>query len=402
MPTGRHAKKWTTRYPHLGTDPIPIEPYISQKQFEREMKRIYRRTWLNVGREDQIPDPGNFFVKDIDAINSSILVVRGRDGVIRAFHNMCSHRSNKVARQSCGSARSFVCGFHGWAYDLSGELVHVPDEGEFFGLDKKECGLTRVAVGVWEGFIFINADPTASQSLSEFLGELREGLAGYPFASMSLAGHYRAEVRANWKVTLNSFQEGYHVPFLHRQSAGRAYADRSNPTVHALAFHLYKLHRTMSISGSASYVPTPVEILSHRFSTSITKVTERQPGGVLPAPGLNPSRSPGWVFDMIVLFPNFFLFLFEGTYFTYHFWPLAVDHTVWETRTYHPPPENAAQRFSQEYSKCSLRDTLLEDGNTLEAVQANLASGAKRHFILSDQELLIRHSHFVIESLMTE
>ncbi|HWP41781.1 MAG TPA: SRPBCC family protein [Blastocatellia bacterium] len=399
MSKATQTEKWTTRYPELGTGPIPIAPYISSERFERERERIFRRVWLNVGRQDEIPNPGDYFVQYIDVINSSILIVRGRDGVIRGFHNMCTHRGNSVARQARGNARSFVCGFHGWAFDLGGMLVHVPDEGEFFGFDKADCGLTPVATDVWEGFIFINVCPDPEQSLWEFLGEPGEAIEGYPFDQMSLAGAYRADVKANWKVTLNSFQEGYHVPFLHKRSAGRAYSDRSNPAIHALAFKLYKLHRMMSIAGSPSYTPTPVEIISHSFGASVTKVTGKQPPA-RPLPlGLNPSKSSNWVFDMFVFFPNFFMFLFDGTYFTYNFWPVAVDRTLWEVRIYHPHAKNAGQRFSQEYAKCALRDTLLEDGNTLEAVQANLASGARQYFIVQDQELLIRHAHHVVEEL---
>ena len=98
----------------------------------------------------------------------------------------------------------------------------------------------------------------------------------------------------------------------------------------------------------------------------------------------------------LFFFPNFSLFVFEGTYISYSFWPLAVDRTLWETRIYYPRAESAGQRFSQEYAKCALRDTLLEDGNIIEAVQSNLASGARTHFALQDQEILVRHFHKVV------
>ena len=401
MGTVAGGKHWTTRYPELGTGPIPIAPYISAVQYERERERIFRRVWLNVGREEAIPRAGDYFVREIAVCNASVLVIRGTDGRVRAFHNVCSHRCNRLTRNASGRAKAFVCGFHGWTFDTAGRLLRVPDEGGFFDLRKEELGLTPIAVDSWEGFIFANFDPSPRESLAEFLGELGEGLAGYPFAGFVPAGSYRAEVRANWKVALNSFQEGYHVPFLHHHSAGRAYSGRDNPAIHALAFTLYERHRAMSIAGSAAYRPTAVEALAHRFGTSITKVRDGASAGALP-PGLNPARSPAWVFDMIVVFPNFFMFLFNGTYFTYHFWPIAVDQTLWETTTYAPRAETAGQRFSQEYAKCSLRDTLMEDGNTLEAVQSTLASGARTHFIAQDQELLIRHAHKVVEAMTRE
>ena len=392
------AHRWTTQYPDLGTGPVPIAPYVSEERFEREREVIYRQTWLNVGRVEEVSEPGDYIVKDLTVCNTSILVVRGKDGIVRGFHNVCSHRGNKVARRCRGHGNGFVCGFHGWAYDLSGNLIHVSDEDEFFDLSKAELGLPPVATDVWEGFIFINLDSRPAQSLKEFLGEPGEGLAGYPFSGLLPSGSYRADMQANWKVTLNSFQEGYHVPFLHRRSAGRAYADDKSPTVHALHFKLYELHRMMSISGSAAYQPTATEMVAFQFGTTVTKVGETK-AHARRTPGLNPSRSDNWVFDMLVFFPNFFMFVFDSSYFTYNFWPVSVDRTIWETKTYYPKATNAGQRFSQEYANCALRDTLREDGNTLEAIQATLASGAKKYFILQDQELLVRHSHQVIEDL---
>ena len=94
MATQINNKKWTTQYPELGTDPVPIEPCISPEYFERERESIFRRVWLNIGREEEIPYIGDYFVKELQVCQSSILVVRGKDGVIRAFHNMCSHRGN--------------------------------------------------------------------------------------------------------------------------------------------------------------------------------------------------------------------------------------------------------------------------------------------------------------------
>ncbi len=402
MSTTINGQKWTTQYPELGTDPIPIASCLSQSNFERERERIFRRVWLNVGREDEIPRLGDYFVKELEVSQSSILVVRGKDDVVHAFHNMCSHRGNKVVRNCSGRVGGFVCGFHGWKYDLTGSLVHVPDESQFFDFDRAEHGLTPFATALWEGFIFINLAPQPAESLEDFLGELGAGLRGYPFNKMSLAGTYRAEVRANWKITLDSFQEGYHVAFLHKRSAGRAYSDRKNPVTHALSFRLFELHRMMSIPGASGYRPTPVELIAHRFGSSITKVgNDREAFNPRPVV-LNPTKSASWVFDMIVFFPNFFMFLFEDTYFTYNFWPIAVDRTLWETKLYFPRARNAGQRFSQEYARIALRDTLREDGNTLEAIQENLASGAKTHFVLQDQEILIRHSHKVIADMVGE
>lgn len=393
MNASTDVRQWALKYPDLGTGPVPVAPCVSPDYFERERKNIFRRVWLNVAREDELPTLGDYIVRDIDVLGSSILIVRGRDGRVKAFHNLCSHRGNKVATDSRGHCRAFVCGFHGWAYDLEGALSHVPDEENFFGLDRSACGLKSVAAETWEGFVFVNLSPEPAQSLDEFIGEWGEALAGYPFDAMALRHHYRAEIKVNWKVAMDAFQEAWHARFVHRRSGGTAYASRENPYIHALEFKLFPLHRMMSVPGNPEFTPTPLQGVAHRFGSSYIKMEDYET--LLPE-GVNPLRSPLWMFDSNYVFPNFSLFLFADMFFTYHFWPLSVDRTLWETKTYYPPPANAGELFSQEYAKCALRDTWLEDLSTLENIQAAIASGGIDHFILQDQEILVRHSHKVI------
>ena len=98
-----HASSWTERYPELGTGPLPVAPYISPHYFALERARIFNKVWLNVGRVEQIPNVGDYFVKDLSVCKTSVMVVRGNDGIIRAFHNMCSHRGNQMVWNSRGS-----------------------------------------------------------------------------------------------------------------------------------------------------------------------------------------------------------------------------------------------------------------------------------------------------------
>ena len=177
------------------------------------------------------------------------------------------------------------------------------------------------------------------------------------------------------------------VPAARHTRAGRI------PYIHALEFKLYPLHRMMSVPGNPEFTPTPLQGVAHRFGSSYIKMEDYETR--LPR-GVNPQRSPLWMFDSNYVFPNFSLFVFADMFFTYHFWPLAVDRTLWETKTYYPPPGNAGELFSQEYAKCALRDTWLEDLSTLENIQAAVSSGRIDHFILQDQEILVRHSHKVI------
>jgi phenylpropionate dioxygenase-like ring-hydroxylating dioxygenase large terminal subunit len=143
---------WTQHYPELGTAPISYEDSISPEFYELERKAIFERSWLNVGRVEQLPRNGSYFTKDIAVANTSLIIVRGLDGEVRAFHNICRHRGNKLVWQDypreevSGSARQFVCKYHGWKYDLDGACVFAQQEGEFFDFDKADFGLVPRAL----------------------------------------------------------------------------------------------------------------------------------------------------------------------------------------------------------------------------------------------------------------
>ena len=139
----------TEHYPELGTGPVSTEPYYSEAHYELEKQRLFKRTWLSIGRVEQVAEPGDYFVTDLAVADTSILVVRGEDNQIRGFHNMCSHRGNKL---------------------------------------------------VWE----------------------EKGSSSVRYA-------YRAELRCNWKVSLDAFCEGYHVMFLHKKWGRETFTTSDNP-----------------------------------------------------------------------------------------------------------------------------------------------------------------------------
>jgi phenylpropionate dioxygenase-like ring-hydroxylating dioxygenase large terminal subunit len=163
-------RRWAKKYPKLGTGPISAESCVSAEYFELERERIFRRSWLNVGAVWEIPGPGDYFVRDLAVCNVSILVMRGRDKEVRAFYNVCSHRGNKLVATARGTCRGYLtCNFHSWGYDSTGNLKWVPDEVNFYDLNKSELGLTPVPTEVWNGFIFINLDPNPRENLISYL-----------------------------------------------------------------------------------------------------------------------------------------------------------------------------------------------------------------------------------------
>lgn len=394
-------KKYTLEYPELGTGPVPVEPYISEDYFKLEREKVFKRTWLNVGRVEEIPHAGDYFVRDLAVCKTSILAVRGKDGAVRAFHNVCQHRGTKLVWDERGSCQAFACKYHGWTYTPDGHLIGLPEEDMFFDFKKSDITLAPVATDVWEGFIFINLDPNPRETLPEYLGELVDVIKGFPFSELPVCYSFKAELRCNWKVIVDSQQEGYHAKMLHRRSLPGFLTNKENPSRHVVNLKLYDRHGVISYYGNRNRQPSPSEALAYQFGTSVAKFATEFAGDRMPI-GLNPTRDPNWAFDEYVIFPNFHLLLFIGMYITHNVWPVAVDRAIWEARAYLPRATNAGERFTLEYSRCILRDAWLEDGSTLEASQEGLESGAIKHFILQDQELMIRHFQKVLRGYIEE
>ena len=289
---------WTAHYPQLGTAPVSYDDSISPEYFERERDAIFGRSWLNVGRIEQLARVGSYFTREIDAARTSVIIVRTPDGV-RAYHNICRHRGNKLVWQdypgeeTSGTCRQFTCKYHGWRYGLEGDLNFVQQEGEFFDLDKSDYGLAPVRVDTWEGFIFVNLDATNTTPLSDYMGELGKGLEGYPFGEMTQVYKYRAEVGANWKLFIDAFTEFYHAPVLHaRQAVSEESQKLQGYGYEALAYELDGPHGMVSSWGGMSPpkdlgMVKPIERVLHSglFGPWDTPIDiDELPPGLNPAP----------------------------------------------------------------------------------------------------------------------
>ena len=394
---------WTEHYPHLGTAPVNYEDSISPEWYERERTAIFGHTWLQVGRVEQLARVGSYFTKELAVANTSVVVVRGADDRIRAFHNICRHRGNKLVWQDCpgeetaGVCRQFTCKYHGWRYSLEGECTFVQQEDEFFDLAKGDVGLVPMHVDVWEGFVFVNLDRDEPAPLRDYLGDLGRGLEGYPFGELTQVYGYRAEVGANWKLYIDAFTEFYHAPILH---AKQAVSDESLKLqkygYEALAYQLDGPHGMVSSWGGMS---PPKDL-------DMVKPIERTLRSGLfgpwedyldaePPPGINPSRSPVWGMDSFLFFPNFMvLTYFPNWVLTYNYWPTVYNRHIFEGTIYFVPPKNAFERLQQELTVVTFKEYALQDGNTLEATQTMLESRVVNEFPLNDQEIMLRHLHY--------
>jgi choline monooxygenase len=196
--------------------------YTDPAILEIEKARIFLRTWQLVGTlsracgevggvQRTISDPESFFTTDI--AGEPVLIVRDKQGTLRAFSNVCRHRAGPIALGS-GCKNVLRCQYHGWTYTLDGRLIGTPDvEGvEFF--DRSTMGMVPLRVEVWEQFIFVNFDLQA-EPLAAFLGKIPEQAHGFQFAGLQFAERRDYVINCNWKVYVDNYLEGYHIPIAH-------------------------------------------------------------------------------------------------------------------------------------------------------------------------------------------
>lgn len=186
--------------------------YTSPEVFQQDLDRVFFRSWLYAGHVSQIPEPGAFIL--FEMAGESVIVVRGAEGNINALINVCRHRGSRVCAQAQGTARSFVCPYHGWTYDLEGNLRatrHMPED-----FDKTSHGLKRMHATVVHGFILVNfaEDPV---SLSGLKSDLDECLEPYGLDRAKIAHYQRYPIKANWKLMVENFIECYHCATAHRE-----------------------------------------------------------------------------------------------------------------------------------------------------------------------------------------
>jgi choline monooxygenase len=190
---------------------IPSRWYTDPRFHEIDREYVFARTWQNVGHVGQAQNAGDFFVATV--AQNPIIVVRGKDGELRAFYNVCRHRGGPLATKD-GNAKALQCQYHGWTYLLDGSLRGVPkfDRTELF--DKKDFGLVPVAVDIWEGLIFVNLAKEPAPLQTIFAG-ITERIAPIKLSTKKFYRRLTYEVNCNWKVYVDNYLEGYHVPYVH-------------------------------------------------------------------------------------------------------------------------------------------------------------------------------------------
>jgi choline monooxygenase len=193
---------------------IPGPWYVDPRIAQLEALTVFTNSWQVVGRVDQVTKPGQFVTATVSG--EPVVAVRGTDGQLRAFYNVCRHHAAKVVTESCGLASILHCPYHGWNYGLDGSLKGMPEFDGVKNFDRQDNGLVPVKVDTWEAFVFVSLDPKA-EPLRSFLGGLVKRCEPLGLAKLHYFDSRSYDIACNWKVFVDNYLDGgYHVPHLHK------------------------------------------------------------------------------------------------------------------------------------------------------------------------------------------
>lgn len=345
-----------------------VAAYTDPARFAREQDALFRKYPLMMGFANDWAKPGDYKTDDLSGV--PILIVRGRDGVLRAFLNVCRHRGAKVV-DGCGSAKAFSCAYHAWSYDLAGKVTHIPDERSFPGVKAERPALTPLPLCEKHGLVWVIATPDGSASfdVDPWLGPaLAEDLDSYGFATWHGYASRTVQEPMNWKLVLDTFLEGYHIGYLHQKTLtgilqGNTTDFLSYGDHHLLTFARSKLPRLKQ---------QPESEWDLMWNTTLLYVLF--PNTVLAVQG-----------DHVELFR---IFPAEG----------RVDRSSMETSIYIPKPAatDEERRHWDANLNLVLSVVLAEDFPAGRTIQAGFASGAQSHTIYGRNEPAMIHWHQAI------
>jgi choline monooxygenase len=199
---------------------VPMARYYDPGYYREEIEHVFKRRWLFAGNESEVAEPGQFKLLRIPF--APVVLVRGKDRVLRAFLNTCRHRGAGVVTEEQGKTKYLICPYHAWAYDLTGKLVAPTDRAYFKGLGPECRSLLEVRCESWGTFVFINFDKDAAPLLED-MAPLVSRFSDFMNAKMRLVTQRSYEVKGNWKIPVDGFLESYHVATVHVRSGGNIF-----------------------------------------------------------------------------------------------------------------------------------------------------------------------------------
>lgn len=244
---------------HYANVSLPIEEceslpswcFTEPAFYAAEVEHVFMKTWIFVGREDELPNPGDYLTMDI--ADEPILVMRDRQGRLGAFSNTCRHRG-ALLLEGRGNAQKIVCPYHMWTYDNEGSLLGAPCMEKTANFDKGANGLLPLRLESWEGFLFVNFDDDA-ESLLDYLGDLPEQFRSYKFSELIVTRRTEYDLECNWKIYAENSTECYHTPIVHSGSLGRQIDHPVETRGNWTAIHVPQDHSIAVLPGEETNLP---------------------------------------------------------------------------------------------------------------------------------------------------
>jgi phenylpropionate dioxygenase-like ring-hydroxylating dioxygenase large terminal subunit len=340
----------------------PVANYADQARHDREIDVLFRRTPLLVGLSCDWPTNGAYRTFDLIP-DSPLVLVRGEDGVLRAFLNVCRHRGARIVHEPHGDTRRFRCPFHAWTYTNSGALVGLPFAEGFPTVDRNDYGLTEVACAEWHGMVWVMASPGATIDLATHLGPLAPLLAAQNFerAERFIAHSLTA---TNWKLAVDTYLEGYHFASLHPKTINPINYDN------LMVFDAYGPHTRQgfprrNVHDMAALPEDEWDV--PRYITCVYQLFPNVAFTVSPEGILINAVYPGGRYN---------------------------ESTTVQTHYTREPLTTDEQRATMEWRSSLVRDVVREEDYWMTAsIQAGTKSGAQTHVVFGRNEQALHHYH---------
>lgn len=368
----------TARFPQLPS--VPRARYLDFDFYRLEIEHIFKKKWLLVGHTSEYIQAGSYRLLDVPF--APVVVLRDKEGALRAFLNSCQHRGATVLREKQGCAKFLSCQYHGWTYDLTGQLVSVTSPQNFPGLKVGEHSLVRLRCELWGELVFINFDPHA-EPLMDYLAPCVKRFQDIPELSTRIGGQLTFEVACNWKAMVDAFYESYHLPYIHGTSIGGLIeADQ-------IIYELY------SNGHGCKVTPYARDVKKDKMSVVASNVLPRLR-----------DRNGRPVFDdsshsAVCMFPNVDLVLQpRGGIGLLNIWPIGIDRCrldytfLCEDWGSGPKPDYFGAFFIE------VKKLLDEDMANMCSIQHSLKADPEKGVVLGSEEVLLYNFHAEIDRLI--
>ncbi len=356
---------------------LPAWSFFNPEMLELEKDMLFRAHWQLVCHVSDIPNAGDFIT--LDVVGERALVIRGKDGVVRAFHNLCRHRGSRVVAEDSGTCKSaIICPFHGWVYNLDGTLRGAAQPQTLPDLDPVKMGLKPIDMDIWQGFVFVRFKPGPQPAMSQVLAHFDDEVAQYALDNLEPDGNgfFTEEIEANWKCVRDVDNEGYHVPMAHP-----GLQDLYGP-------HYYD--EPFSRGTSRSFAPFREgtgRLWSVRAYKAVLEPPER----------LDEDHKRAWLY--VGMFPNAVFGFYPDSVIFYQEFPLANGLTVQRSATYRYKNEDRRLRLARYLSGRIDRITSDEDVQLIKWTWEAAFSSGYEGYLLSDLEYGVKTYHDALRVL---